>query len=245
MGTPASFYQPFAEELARRGFSVLSPELPGTGASRPRPSWKVDYGYKDLIGSYLPGIVNTAKKKGQGDPVVLIGHSLGAHAAALATMSGRIEIDALVTIAGGNTYYRNWEGAGAGKVLFAAVLFSSLTWLFGQLPGQYLGFGGPQARTLIREWSKIIRTGRFSHIADISDPPDVPPTLALGIEGDTYAPEKSVNMLAGLLGGEMEILPKTWKGNPHSSWARNPVVVVNRIAEWLGDQKSHWHEGSD
>jgi len=29
MGTAAGFYQPFAEELAARGFSVLLPELPG------------------------------------------------------------------------------------------------------------------------------------------------------------------------------------------------------------------------
>jgi predicted alpha/beta hydrolase len=235
MGTTASFYQPFAEELATRGISVLSPELPGTGASHPRPSWKVDYGYRDLIKSYLPGVVQSAKVMGQGAPVVLIGHSLGAHAAALAVMSGSIEVDALVIIAGGNTHYRNWDGAGAGKVWFAAVLFSSLTRLFGQMPGQYFGFGGPQARTLIREWSKIIRTGRFSHITDISDKAGAVPTLAIGIEGDTFAPEKSVDMLAGMLGGETKILPKTWKGNPHSSWARNPVVMASQIVDWLGD----------
>jgi predicted alpha/beta hydrolase len=237
MGTTASFYQPFAEELATHGISVLSPELPGTGASHPRPSWKVNYGYRDLIGTYLPSIVDTGKKTGQGAPVVLIGHSVGAHAAALAVMSGSIEVDALVTVAGGNTHYRNWDGSGALKVWIAAALFSSLTRLFGQFPGQYLGFGGPQARTLIREWSKIIRTGRFSHITDISDKAGAVPTLAIGIEGDTFAPEKSVDMLAGMLGGETKILPKTWKGNPHSSWARNPVVTVSRMVEWLGHQE--------
>jgi predicted alpha/beta hydrolase len=103
------------------------------------------------------------------------------------------------------------------------------------MPGQFFGFGGPQARTLIREWSKIIRTGRFSHITDISDKTGAVPTLAIGIEGDSFAPEKSVDMLAAMLGGETEILPQTWKGSPHSSWARNPMIVVSRIVEWLGD----------
>jgi len=51
--------------------------------------------------------------------MVLIGHSLGAHAGTLAVSTGSIEIDALVTIAGGNINYRNWTGAGAAKVMLA------------------------------------------------------------------------------------------------------------------------------
>jgi len=233
MGTTASFYQPFAEELTKRGFTVLSPELPGTGASRPRPSRKINYGYRDLVETYLPEIVNSANQTARGAPVILMGHSLGAHVGTLAIASGTVEVDALVTIAGGNIHYRNWEGAGAAKVLFASALFSSLTRVFGYLPGQYVGFGGPQARTLIREWSKIIRTGSFSHIADVSTNSDNTPMLAIGIEDDTFAPEKSVSMLAEILDGDVAIMPKTWKGNPHSSWARNPGETVSRVVEWL------------
>jgi len=233
MGTTASFYRPFAEELAGRGLSVLSGELPGTGQSRPRPSWKADYGYRDLVETYLPEIVRAARKIGQGAPLVLIGHSLGAHAGTLAVATGRVEIDALVTIAGGNIHYRNWQGAQAAKVLLASLLFSSLTFLFGQMPGRHLGFGGPQAKTLIREWAKIIRTGSFAHITDISDDTHATPTLAIGIDGDTFAPEKSISALAGMLDGEVEMMPKTWRGSPHSSWARNPVKISSRIVDWL------------
>ena len=233
MGTTASFYQPFAEALVTNGFSVLSPELPGTGASRPRPSRKINYGYRDLVETYLPEIVNSARQAANGAPVILIGHSLGSQIGTLAVASGTIKIDALVTIAGGNIHYRNWNGAGAAKVLFASVLFSSLTRVFGYLPGQYVGFGGPQARTLIQEWSKIIRTGSFSHIADVSTNSNSTPMLAMGIEGDTFAPERSVSTLAGILGGDVEIMPKSWKGSPHSSWARNPAEIVSRIVEWL------------
>jgi len=233
MGTTASFYQPFAEALTTRGLTVLSPELPGTGASRPRPSRKIDYGYRDLVETYLPEIVNSAQQAANGAPVILIGHSLGSQIGTLAVASGTIKIDALVTIAGGNIHYRNWDGAGTVKLLFASALFSSLTRLFGYLPGQYVGFGGPQARTLIREWSKLIRTGSFSHIADVSAYSGGTPMLAIGIEGDTFAPERSVSTLAEILGGDVVMMPKTWKGNPHSSWARNPGETVNRVAEWL------------
>lgn len=233
MGTTASFYQPFAEALTKRGFTVHSPELPGTGASRPRPSWKINYGYRDLVETYLPEIVDSAKQAANGAPVILIGHSLGSQIGTLAVASGTINIDALVTIAGGNVHYRNWDGAGAVKLLFASALFSSLTRLFGYLPGQYVGFGGPQARTLIREWSKIIRTGSFSHLVDVSAYSGGTPMLAIGIDGDTFAPERSVSTLAEILGGDVEIMPKSWKGSPHSSWARTPGEIVSRIVEWL------------
>jgi len=233
MGTTASFYQPFAEALVTSGFTVLSPELPGTGASQPRPSREIDYGYRDLVETYLPEIVDSAQQAARGAPVILIGHSLGSQIGTLAVASGTIKIDALVTIAGGNIHYRNWDGAGAAKVLFASTLFSLLTQVLGYLPGQYVGFGGPQARTLIREWSKIIRTGSFSHIADVSAYSGGTLMLAIGIEGDTFAPEKSVSTLAEILDGDVEMMPKTWKGNPHSSWARNPGEIVSRIMEWL------------
>ena len=235
MGTTASFYEPFAEVLTTRGFSVLLPELPGTGVSLPRPSRKINYGYRDLVETYLPEVVKSAKQVARGAPVILIGHSLGSQIGTMAVASGTIKIDALVTIAGGNIHYRNWDGAGAVKVLFASALFSSLTRLFGYLPGQYVGFGGPQARTLIREWSKIIRTGSFSHIAGVSAYSGGTPMLAIGIEGDTFAPERSVSTLAGILDGDVEMMPKTWKGNPHSSWARNPGETVSRIVEWLAN----------
>jgi predicted alpha/beta hydrolase len=233
LGTTASFYQPFAEALTTHGCSVLSPELPGTGVSCPRPSRKINYGYRDLVETYLPEIVNSAKQVARGAPVILIGHSLGAQVGTLAVASGAIEIDALVIIAGGSVHYRNWDGAGSAKVLFASLLFPSLTRLFGYLPGQYVGFGGPQARTLIWEWAKIIKTGSFSHITDVSAYSGGTPMLAIGIEGDTFAPEKSVSTLAGILGGDVEMMPKTWKGSPHSSWARNPAETVSRIVEWL------------
>ncbi len=42
LGTAAGFYGPFAESLRTLDLSVLVPELPGTGASLPRPSWGAD-----------------------------------------------------------------------------------------------------------------------------------------------------------------------------------------------------------
>lgn len=183
----------------------MLPELPGTGGSHPRPSWKVDYGYRDLVELYLPRLVNFARKDEKHLPLVLMGHSLGAHAGALAVVTASIGVEALVSIAGGNIHYRNWSAAGALKVLFAASLFSTLARLFGQIPGQYVGFGGPQARTLIWQWSRIIFTGSYSHIYNELEAGDPLPALCIGYQGDELAPEKSVAGLAKLLNGDIEI----------------------------------------
>jgi len=58
-------------------------------------------------------------------------------------------------------------------------------------------------------------------------------TTYIGYQGDELAPEKSVAGLAKLLNGDIEILPVSWKGKPHSSWARSPVESVNLIENWL------------
>lgn len=105
--------------------------------------------------------------------------------------------------------------------------------LLGYLPGQYFGFGGPQARTLILEWSRVIFTGNYSHIYQDTIAGKSVPALCIGFEGDQLAPEKSVAGLAGLLDGEVSMLPATGKGNPHSSWARNPGELVASTEEWL------------
>jgi predicted alpha/beta hydrolase len=235
MGTRADFYTPLAEEMAGRGFAVALPELPGTGASLPRPSRRVDYGYRDLVGNFLPALVELVRNDHPSTPIAVIGHSLGAHAGTLAAATGRIEVEALVTVAGGNIHYRNWIGAGALKVLSVSLLFSALAGLLGYLPGQYFGFGGPQAKTLIREWARIIQTGSFSHIAEIPDSGSAAPMLSIGIAGDTFAPEKSIAALAAVLGGKVIILPKSWQGNPHMSWVRQPVVTVDAMVEWFSE----------
>jgi len=235
MGTPAQRYRPLAEALQARAFSVLLPELPGTGASRPRPSREVDYGYGDLVGHYLPGVVAAARERAPDSPLVAFGHSLGGQIAVLAAVAGRARLDAVVTVASGHIHHRYWQGAGRAKVLFAAVLFPFLTHLFGYLPGRRVGFGGAQARTLIREWARTIRTGHYPDLGRAAEGA-ASPALSIGYEGDFLAPMRSVAGLAALLGGATRKLPVNWPGPPHSAWARYPGSTVRAVEHWLEEQ---------
>ena len=236
MGTQADFYRPFAELSQARGFDVMVPELPGTGASKPRPSRRVDYGYRDLVESYLPRLLELARREAEGKPLVLIGHSLGAHAGMLGMVTGNVSVDALVTIAGGNIHYRNWSGSAALKVLLAALVFPAISAVSGHLPGQHLGFGGPQARTLIREWSQVIRTGSYGHVYADMSPRAGTPTLCIGFEGDGLAPERSVRGLAEMVGGDVLVLAAAPRGHPHSSWARQPSATLTATGCWLAER---------
>lgn len=235
MGTPAQRYRALAEALNARAFSVLLPELPGTGASRPRPSRKVDFGYSELVGRYLPGVMAAARERAPDGPLVALGHSLGGQIAMLATVSGHARLDAVVTVASGHIHNRHWRGAGRAKVLFAAVLFPLLTHLFGYLPGQRVGFGGAQARTLIREWARTIRTGQFPDLGQTAGGAQCP-ALSIGYEGDFLAPMRSVAGMAAMLGGATQKLPVNWPGPPHASWARYPGSTVHAVENWLQDQ---------
>lgn len=237
MGTPARYYRPFAEACVDSGFAVMLPELPGTGGSLPRPSRRFDYGYRDLVDGYLPALVNATRDRCGDLPLVLAGHSLGAHVGVLATLQSRIAIDALVSIAGGQIHYRNWGKKGAGRVRAIAWLVAGLSYTFGMVPGQHFGLGGPQPRTLMREWSRIIRTGSFEHIADRIGHGAETPSLCIGYQGDFMAPRKSVAALAHMLRGEMEWVPVDWPGNPHASWARHPARTLELMDSWLVDRK--------
>ena len=233
LGTAAGYYRPFAEALAGRGIQVLVPELPGTGASGPRPSRRADYGYAELVQRYLPAVVALAQARGGERPVLLAGHSLGAQVAMLGLLHGQTTPAAVVTLAGGLIHYRYWDGAAAAGVLGMACLVAALSRLLGYLPGRLVGFGGPQAGRLMREWSKAIRTGHFPKLAEATPGRSDVPALTVFYEGDFYTPQRSAAALAARLDADLQRLGGDRPGNPHASWARHPAETVRCIEGWL------------
>lgn len=233
LGIPARYYLPFAEACVSHGFSVLLPELPGSGTSRPRPSRRADYGYRDLWSRYLPGLVDAASRRSGNTPLVAVGHSVGAHLAMLAVMQETIDIAALVTIAAGNIHYRNWAGSGTWRVLLLAWLVTAMSHSMGSVRAHWFGLGGPHPRQLMGEWARLIRSGSYAHVADALPAQLSIPALSIGYEGDSLAPCKSVAGMAHMLGGEMEWLTVDWPGNPHASWARYPEETLRLVDGWL------------
>lgn len=235
MGTPAQVYRSLAAALQTLRIGVLLAELPGTGTSEPKPSRNINFGYRDLVERFLPELVAAARERSPNGPLVAAGHSLGGQIAAFGVIHGHADLDAVVTIAAGHIHFRHWRGADAAKVWFAGVLFPFLTLVLGYLPGRRLGFGGPQARELIGEWARTIRSGR---LPDIDGAPRDPgcPALSIAYDGDFLAPMNSVKALAALLKGTTVKLPVNWPGPPHSAWTRYPNSTAGAIEQWLTDQ---------
>lgn len=115
----------------------------------------------------------------------------------------------------------------------------------GHWPGQRLGFGGRQPRTLIREWARFARRGDLAveRGSEVSEPDlarVVLPVLAVALDNDPLALQGSVDNLAGkLTGARVEhrfVTRPSGEDGPaldHFAWARHPGNFAGDIATWL------------
>jgi predicted alpha/beta hydrolase len=209
MGVPAGYYDPFAARLVEVGLDVLVADLRGTGVSTPRPGRASRYGYAELAGDV--GAVLAGAPELAGRPVLLLGHSLGGHAAAahlaLTTgatggLGGGPSVRGLVLVASGVPNHRLYEGRRALSVRAAGWLIPAAAAVVGYWP-KVLGFGGSQARGVMRDWGRLARSGRLPELAGV----DVEAALAgvtlpvLGISADAGTdhrpPVRQVHRRAG------------------------------------------------
>jgi len=167
LGIPQRFYAPFASWLAQRGHLVLTFDLQGVGASR-RPEHRRSLrGLKADMLTWarqdFPAAVQTLWEKAGGDSLALIGHSLGAHHAAMTDPDTQTRIDTVVSVAAGSGYWRDWAAPSrrlAPLMLhLAAPLF---TRLLGYFPGKALRMVGDLPGPAMRQWSRWCRHPDFA-----------------------------------------------------------------------------------
>ena len=116
----------------------------------------------------------------------------------------------------------------------AGVVVPVTTSLFGYLPEP--AFGALCARTLMREWARLVLTGRapFPTNAPISTP-----SLIVSLGDDRMSPMRAVDHLAALFhsasatrshytGDEVP----DGASNDHIGWVRTPEVVVAKTITW-------------
>ena len=201
MGTPARYYAPLAEALWTEGLAVVVADLRGTGSSTPRPSRSSRYGYAGIASDV--GAVVAAFRSRLGDrPVLLLGHSLGGQAAVLhVARTGGDGIAGIVLIAVGLPWFRSYPGRRKVGVLVFTQAIVALAAIVGFWPGW--GFGGRQARGVIRDWGYTARHGRFPDISGVDPTRSLAaistPVLAISVEHDRYTPTPTVDHLAAMM----------------------------------------------
>lgn len=244
MGVYASYYEPLGQALAEAGHLAITADLRGNGHSSVRPSKKVDFSYTDVLNQEYTSVLNHVSRSYPDKKVFLFGHSLGGQLSCLFAARNSHRIDGLILSATCSVYYGGWNGFAAYRILagtqFAKVVAQSV----GYFPGKKVGFGGTEAKSLIGDWSRQSRTGKYILKNDSFDYEkglnDVNmPVLAISYQGDSLSPQGAVEHLLAKLSSAQKEHIHLRKDDPrndgfnHFKWAKKPKNVVSIVNNWL------------
>jgi len=244
MGLPAKHYLPLAEALAARGIAVALHEWRGIGSSDRRAGRRRDWGYRTLLCNDLPVGLSAARAAWPGAAGYLGGHSLGGQLASVLAGLHPAQTAGLVLVASGAPYWRNFRLCWLIGAAYAVA--PMLAGLFGHFPGRRIGFGGNEARGVIRDWARSGRSGRYAAdgMGDLEAgmAAFAGPLLALRLRDDWLGPAASLEWLLGRLpraGITREVLGPDELHGPadHFGWMKAPEPVAARITGWLASHR--------
>ncbi|WP_428966766.1 alpha/beta hydrolase family protein [Micromonospora fluostatini] len=237
MGVRARYYRPFAAALRAAGLAVVVADLRGTGASTPTPSRTCHYGYAELVAD-VGAVLAALKPRLDGRTRVLLGHSLGGQAALLhLALHDGAAADGLALVACGVPWWRRYAGLFGFGVLPYTQGIAATAALLRVWPGW--GFGGRQARGVIRDWAYTARTGRFPRLDGVDTEAALRtvdlPVLAVGVDDDRHTPPATLDHLCGKLTGaavtrERYTAAQAGARMDHFTWVRSAGPLAARIA---------------
>ncbi|MCR8897095.1 alpha/beta fold hydrolase [Gordonia sp. GONU] len=236
MAVPSRVYRRLAEALAGHGLDVRVVARRGVEEGSAPPSRTADWSYEDEAADLADAIAG-ARADVPGTRVVVIGHSLGAQLAAMVAQSSDHTPDGIVAVGASVPAVRHYgiRGVALGAIAGAVTPVSAIV---GHWPRP--GFGGPAARTLMRQWARMVLTGQAPFAVDRSIRT---PTLAIRLDGDEIVTDGAASAFDAAFAPEAI---SHWRyddghcpagGNTtHVGWVRTPDTVAQRIAEWWDSQ---------
>ncbi len=239
LGVAARNYHAFAEALAAQGIAVFLHEWRGNGSSSLRAGHDHDWGYRQILTQDLPAAEAALQQASPGLPLILGGHSLGGQLACCHAGQRDAALQALWLVASGTPWWRSFP---APRRYLLPLAYRFLPWLAarrGVLPGRRLGFGGNEARSLIRDWARV---GLCNHYAADGMSADLEaglrrisaPTTAVILEDDWLAPRGSMRALLQ----KMPTAPHTLHAlgardlgtaADHFQWMKSPQAVASAL----------------
>ncbi|GAB3732824.1 alpha/beta fold hydrolase [Luteimonas pelagia] len=239
LGVAARHYLPFADALASHGVAVFVHEWRGHGTSSLRAGRTCDWGYRTLLLQDLPASEAALHDAVPGVRRGLGGHSLGGQLACCRLGLAPGAADALWLVASGAPYFRAFPRRNRW---WLPPVYRFLPWLAdrtGALPGRRIGFGGQEARGVMRDWARTGLGGRYAvdgiaHDIEAGMRDVSVDVRAVLFEGDWLAPRGSLDFLLGKLPRsprEVRVFDHRELGAAadHFAWMRNPAAV----ADWL------------
>lgn len=151
-----------AQAYAALGWRTIAFDFRGHGESA-MPKGMPEWGYDDLVRRDMPAVVECARARSEGKPVVVVGHSLGGHVALAAQGTGRMSADGIVAIAA-NVWLRELETSRlrwAAKLAAKRIMRESATRL-GRLPARRARLGSDDASgRLVRDLVRFMDEERW------------------------------------------------------------------------------------
>lgn len=253
MGVPAQKYRRLIFGFASKGYCAASFDLRGIGHSSVRASRDLNFGYKELVEQDLPAVLDCLAKSYPNKGIVLFGHSLGGQIATLHLTQDQTNIEALILTASCSVYYKGWSFFKRWPLLFFTQLATLVAGLIGYFPGHKLGFGGREARNVMKDWARNARTGNYElEGSDVNyqalefrsnecksttiEPINV---LAITLADDKFAPAKATSFLLAKLGSP-KVTSQLIQGADlglsladHFNWLKNPQAIIDTFERWF------------
>jgi predicted alpha/beta hydrolase len=237
MGTPAKYYDRFTKALVSLGHPVV--RVRWRDEDRSFPINNPTYGYADLAEVDAPDAISWTREEFGEDPLV-VGHSLGGQIASISA-AGAGPLAGIAVIASGTNH---WRGSGLRWALgvgAVSVIAPIIVRIFGYWPGGRLGFGGRQTATVMRDWARLGRTGRFEPAHAKTDLEAslrkfAGPFLSLTIASDQYVSKGATESLLQKL-TSAEIERKHWRSEEHAhrghfGWTKADRAPAEIIHAW-------------
>lgn len=247
MGVDAGYYIKLLDALSEYGIHAAVTDLRGKGECSVRPRRGIDFGYHEMITHDWSAAVARLRQAFPNNRLYLLGHSLGGQLSALYLGIRPRTVDGLVLVASGSNDYRQWPWRQRPVVLLGSQLAGAIASVCGYFPGKALRFAGTEAKTVIQDWARQTRTGRYeprhaSHDFEQALGTVEAPVLAISLAGDRYAPQPAVDHLCSKM---PRAAVERWHYLPredaevradHFRWVRQPDAIVARIGVWLTTQ---------
>lgn len=213
------YYSRFAGYLFANGFDVLAFDYRGIGESRPRslrgfPADWVDWGERDLEAALLH-----AQTAFAGQPIHVVGHSIGGFAIGLAPSNRKI--GRIFTVGSQFAYWRDYApGHRRRMYLKWHVAMPMLTRLFGYFPAGRLGWMEDTPAGVVRDWSRM--KARFEDT--------VRQDMFVGGERESeWLRERFTKVTAPILAVGLD-------DDPHGT----PIAINRLLAYFSSSRRRHW-----
>lgn len=230
MAIGSRFYRPLVAEFERCGWAAQALPRRGFEQDDAPASRRRDWSYRDQIDD-IERAVEQARRADPARPVLLLGHSLGGQVA-VGHQTTENAVDGLITVGTSLPYWRTYPGIG---LLAMGLVTPVVTYAFGYLPRPF--FGAPGARTMTREWARMVVTGK---------PPFAVPAplrlsaLIVSLDADDLAPAASIDRFAERIFNPDKMTRWHYRADDanaetsddHIGWVRGSGDIVEKVVAW-------------